>query len=310
MPGKYTINEAIGSVKIADASKVYDGNAATDAQIYQVTLDDDAKNVNWATTDFSVDNSEGQHVGSKHTITLSAAGLAKLNTANTNYTYDVSSVHVGTLTISKAKVQIVGQSVSKVYDGNAYDQSKLEQAVQVNGQPVLGDKVIYTVADMSQTVDVGKDYTIGITATAEDNPNYDITEITNGTLTITPKPISVNLSSGSTTYGDDYFDATTMIPSISTGDTLNVPSDWTNVDYALPDLTSSNVGDYMVTLSSDGVDALKAANSNYEFDNASGTLTIDKKNKSQLLPSLVLKFMTEQHSLIPQPLVSHCQMDW
>ncbi|KRK97900.1 LPXTG-motif protein cell wall anchor domain protein [Secundilactobacillus odoratitofui DSM 19909 = JCM 15043] len=280
VPGKYTINEAIGSVKIADASKVYDGNAATDAQIYQVTLDDDAKNVNWATTDFSVDNSEGQHVGSKHTITLSAAGLAKLNTANTNYTYDVSSVHVGTLTISKAKVQIVGQSVSKVYDGNAYDQSKLEQAVQVNGQPVLGDKVIYTVADMSQTVDVGKDYTIGITATAEDNPNYDITEITNGTLTITPKPISVNLSSGSTTYGDDYFDATTMIPSISTGDTLNVPSDWTNVDYALPDLTSSNVGDYMVTLSSDGVDALKAANSNYEFDNASGTLTIDKKQIS------------------------------
>lgn len=281
LPGEYTIKKATGSVTIANASKVYDGDVTTDAQIYQVTLNNaDANNVNWATTDFSVDNSEGQNVGSEHTITLSAAGLAKLNTANTNYAYDASSVQAGTLTISKAQVQIVGPSVSKVYDGNAYDQSKFEQAVQVTGQAAHGDKVIYTVADMSQNKDAGKDYTIAITATAEDNPNYDITEITNGTLTITPKPISVNLSSGSTTYGDDDFDATTMLPSISTGETLNIPSDWTNADYALPDLTSSNVGDYTVTLSSDGVEALKDANPNYEFDNASGTLTIDKKQIS------------------------------
>ncbi|EHL98993.1 LPXTG-motif protein cell wall anchor domain protein [Lentilactobacillus parafarraginis F0439] len=261
-----------GDVAVQGATKVYDGDASTDPVTYNVKLADgiNAPTAGWVANDFDTSGIKSQDVGS-YTITLSQQGLADLQKANASKNITMAAVTTGQFTITKAPITITAPSVTKVYDGKAY-QGALTPAI--TGKPANGTDIQYTTTDISKDTDVGN-YPINITATDADNPNYQIT-VKAGALTITPKDQTDAIVQNATkTYdGDASTDPTTYNVVLANG--VKAPT-WAADDFDTSGITSQNAGTYNVTLSAAGLKKLQDTNPNYKITNANvigGTFTI------------------------------------
>ncbi|WP_162260725.1 MBG domain-containing protein [Furfurilactobacillus siliginis] len=275
------------SVVVEGATKVYDGDKATDPTIFTVLApkaDRDFMIPQLTASDFTTEITS-QNVGN-YTVKLSATGFAKLQAANRDYDLKEADVQDGLFVITKAPVTVTAGSVTKTYDGKPYAD---KIATSVSGQPKLGDAVVYTLSDLSSFINKGT-YAVNVMTKATDNGNYVLTTVP-GTLTITAqgltpvvpnkpgKPVnpgtptknpqletSVVVQGATKLYdGDSATDPTTF--------TVLAPSKYP--DFVIPTLlkddfdttgiTSQNVGQYAVTLSKTGLAKLQAANKNYDF---------------------------------------------
>ena len=273
VPGKLIITpkSETGTVTVKGGTKVYDGDASTDPTTFKVDLPTGWTAPTWDASDFDAQITS-QNVGS-YDVTLSAAGIAKLKAANTNYTIDNSEITGGKFTITKAPITITAPSASKTYDGQPY--SGTFEAT-IDGKPKNGDALKYTMTDISKDVDAGT-YDVTITATDTDNPNYTITTVP-GKLVINPKADTgkVTVEGGTKVYnGDASTDPTTF--------KVDLPTGWTAPTWDASDfdaqITSQNVGSYDVNLSAAGIAKLKAANKNITISNddiTGGKFTITK----------------------------------
>ncbi|EHO51346.1 MBG domain-containing protein, partial [Lentilactobacillus kisonensis] len=112
--GKLTITPTTTTDKVVvdGGTKVYDGDASTDPTTFKVELPKDivAPTAGWTKDDFDTSGLNSQNVGS-YDVTLSKAGLAKLQAANANTTIDTNNVTAGKFTITPAPIIITGPNV-------------------------------------------------------------------------------------------------------------------------------------------------------------------------------------------------------
>ncbi|WP_205004441.1 MBG domain-containing protein [Loigolactobacillus bifermentans] len=244
-----------GSLQVSTNTKVYDNDASTDPTVYTVTLTNGlTEPTDWTAADFT--RTAGENVGS-YDVNLSAAGLAKLQAANTNYALTATSVAAGALMITPAPVSLTAVSASKVYDGTAYtgDLTPL-----ISGVPTHGEAVTYTVTDLSAAKNAGT-YTIDVTPTA--NANYSFTTMA-GQLTITKAPVTITVPTVHKTY--DGTNQATVTATVT-----GVPTAGQPVVYTLSDLSQAiDAGTYSVAAITD-----PTANANYAITTESGALIID-----------------------------------
>ncbi|WDF83151.1 MBG domain-containing protein [Lacticaseibacillus pabuli] len=260
--GTLTINAApvdAADIQVGSDSKVYDGDSRTDIKTYTVSVPSDLTNVNFTADDFNLTGINSQNVGS-YDVTLNAAGLAKLQAANTNY--DITSVKAGKFTINAAPITITAPNPTKVYDGNGYTATV---SGVVGGQPTMGEDPVFTLTDVTGDSAEGT-YAIKVTpsTTAAANKNYTITTV-DGTLTITAAPVDAGdivVGGGTKVYdGDASKDPATF--------DVTLPSGWTTPAFDAGDfegITSQDAGTYNVTLTAAGIAKINNANTNYHVD--------------------------------------------
>ena len=82
-------------------SKTQDNTATTDPTVYAVTLADGLKQPTWTTGDFDQSGITSQAAG-VYSVTLTEAGIAKLQAANPTYTFTAANVKAGQFTITAA----------------------------------------------------------------------------------------------------------------------------------------------------------------------------------------------------------------
>ena len=305
-----TASDAVmsGKIIIGDATKSYDNNVDTPV-VFQVSLPDGVNQPeSWylsgqdgtliALGSGDIDLSHvSQDVGT-YTITLTAAGLAKIQAANPNLSISMSDVTAGTLTISKAlvpsqSITIAGQS--KEYDNDATNMPDTYQVSVPSNLSAPSTWTLISDADGVAVYEVPASYISGVDSqdvgtyqiTLSDqgiqdlqtvNSNYEISSDTVMSSTFVIES-SISLIAGSTTImkteqGGDASLPTTLTVSVSRGST--VPSDWTvlydntgqgvtvyNVPISYFDISTvdpSQAGTYEVNLSAQAIADLRNAN--------------------------------------------------
>ncbi|MFC6253309.1 MBG domain-containing protein [Secundilactobacillus hailunensis] len=283
-----------GTITLGGSSKVYNGSAANNpvTDTLQGPTGDSNFTVptDWTTADFDNSGINSQNVGT-YQVKLSQAGLTKLQQANPNYTFDMTSVKAGSFTITKAPLTVTLPALTKTYDGRAYSGS--DDQYSVTGVPAGVTPPTLTLTDISKQVNAG---TVPITATitSADAGNYAVTYANAGSLTISPKQVTTDaltVSSATKTYDNSAASVPTF--------TLTGPDATDYPNFTLPTITaadfdtsaaaSQNVGAYDVKLTSATIAALQKDNPNYVISADSvkaGQLTITPKAITIAAPTL------------------------
>jgi filamentous hemagglutinin family protein len=206
-----------------------------------------------AGTDYVFKDSNGTTITSyTNAGTYSGLYVSLLSTSNTaSYLLSSSGNTNGSLVVNKAHLTVTADNVSKTY-GNSNPTLTTSISGYVNGETlgtsgVTGSATATTTATTSTGVGSAT-IIVGVgTLTAS---NYDFTNLINGTLTVTPRAITVTADAVSKTYGDVNPNLTYAVTS---GSLVN--SDTLSGSLATSATQYSNVGDYDVTST--------LANSNY-----------------------------------------------
>jgi len=269
--GKATINPATPNTKALTATiglvtKTYDGTTAF-TDVPSITLSDNATVPTLTTGDFDW-SQVGKNVGT-YAVTLTAAGIKKITDANPNTTLATTAITAGQAKIDKAPITIdVASATKKQHDSDP------DLSILISNRPADGDQVKYTY-----TRDPGEEpgtYAIKVTASATDNPNYEI-KINNGTLTITAAATALKAAVGNVSKTADGTVTFSSVPSVTLSGLTNavVPTFTTN------DFDWSKVqpvaGTYAVTLNAAGIKKVTDANANTTLatsDVTAGTATI------------------------------------
>ena len=175
----------------------------------------------------------------------------------TNPNYDIGYA-TGTQTITPAELTITAEDKTKVYGAADPDFTASFEGL-VNGD-TEDDVTGLTFAGPPTGSDVGDDY--AITVADATNPNYDMGYV-DGTLTITPAPLTITADDKTKVYGAPDPAYTASFDGLVNGDTGD---EITGIVFAGPP-TGSDVGEYDIT-------ATGATNPNYDVDYATGTQTI------------------------------------
>ncbi|WP_176441791.1 MBG domain-containing protein [Granulicella rosea] len=186
------------------------------------------------------------------TATLTTVGSANLS----NYTVTNTP---GTLTVTKAALNL---TVAVVNVSRQYGTANPAFTDTISGA-LLGDTFTVTYGTTATITSPVGTYPITLTVGGAAAANYNITA-TPGTLTVTPAPLTVNVSSGTRPYGTANPTFTATITGALNGDVLT----------ATPSTTAtitSPVGSYPVTATVSGANA-----GNYTVTVNPGTLTITK----------------------------------
>ena len=133
--------------------------------------------------------------GSPYLITITAGTLSAPNYAFTTF-------NNGALTVTPAPLTVTANNASMVYGAAVPALTDLITGF-VNGQNnsvVTGAATITTTATSTSTV-AGSPYLITITAGTLSAPNYTFTTFNNGSLTVTPAPLTVTANNASMVYG-------------------------------------------------------------------------------------------------------------
>ncbi|HBF74749.1 MAG TPA: hypothetical protein DDW71_05770, partial [Lactobacillus sp.] len=77
---------------------------------------------------------------------MNAAGLAKLQAANKNYTFNAQSIQNGLLVITPAPISIAAPSLTKQYDGYPYAGALTPV---ITGVPAQGVVPVYTLPSLN-----------------------------------------------------------------------------------------------------------------------------------------------------------------
>ena len=254
----YTINKTEGTLTITGANiseapfkvsepadTMYNGEAQEQTVI--VTYGDldiplDAEN-------YDVTYSEDTTNAGTVTVTVTGKG---------NYTGTVQK----TYEIAKRTVNLASETANKVYDGTALTRTNVETTgdgfVEGEVTGIMATGSATTVAEGSVTNTIT--YTTGEKFNAN---NYTINK-NEGTLTITPKPVTLTIEASTKTYGDKDPDLTA---SFAEGDLVGNDL----VVYTLSRTEGENVGEYPIQVAINN-------NPNYKVDVVNGkALTIEPK---------------------------------
>ena len=255
--GTLTVNPKAVTITANDASKAYDGTALTESGFTITALE------TGDTHTFTVVMTEGStitNIGTEPNVIATVDGTAvttDTETAIGNYLVTTAN---GTLTITPKPLTITAGSDTKVYDStpltkNSYTHTELLTGDKIEGVTVTGSQTNAGTSDNVLSAAVIKNSNDDdVTA------NYHIT-YTNGTLTVTPKPITVKADNKWKAYGEADPRLT-----YTSGGLLNNDA----ITGTLSRVAGENVGTYAITVGG------LTAGDNYEISFTGANLTIVK----------------------------------
>ncbi|WP_164512700.1 beta strand repeat-containing protein, partial [Loigolactobacillus iwatensis] len=286
VPGLFTITKAAvnaSAISIQDGNKTYDGDPVNMlAQVY-LTLNGVKTTLNWSSTITDTDFVYTPITGSKdltdvgtYAITLSAAGIAKVQAVNGNYDLsNLANATAGTYTIAPATAAIQINATGKTYDG----QTIAAPTVSITG---IKDGKITAPADITLTAD---DYTTvkqpvadnlvdagayqiqlteaGVAAIQKAFANFDLGEIASDTAdyTISQEPATITVTGGKFAYDGQVHNPTATVTGAVAGEKLNYDLS-TGLTYP---------GSKTVTATYDPTDKV---NRNYDINVTTANLTV------------------------------------
>ncbi|WP_203649289.1 MBG domain-containing protein [Secundilactobacillus yichangensis] len=233
-------------------------------------------------SDYTVINGQytnGRLNAGTYDVELNAAAQQLIDDANKDSNYELPTIKSGKLTVLPKAVTLTADNLSK-----AMGSTDPALTATDNGQLLSGDSLNYTVTRASGETMGTYTETIKLGT----NPNYKVNTVP-GTFTITGKLTagSINLTDGTTTYGDLNQDATKDSYTFKSylahnTDKLVLPDGLTNADYVIQNATYSpsgylNQGTYTVGLSDSGIAKVKAANKDFDLQDANfiaGTIVV------------------------------------
>jgi len=255
--GTLTVNPKAVTITAKNASKAYDGTALTESGFTNTALETDD------THTFTVVMTEGStitNIGTKPNVIATVDGTAVTTgteTAIGNYLVTTAN---GTLTITPKPLTITAGSDTKVYDStpltkNSYTHTELLTGDKIEGVTVTGSQTNAGTSDNVLSAAVIKNSNDDdVTA------NYHIT-YTNGTLKVTPKPITVKADNKWKAYGEADPRLT-----YTSGGLLNNDA----ITGTLSRVAGEDVGTYAITVGG------LTAGDNYEISFTGANLTIVK----------------------------------
>ncbi|MBP5767930.1 MAG: hypothetical protein J6W51_02285 [Fibrobacter sp.] len=262
-PGYLTITKKHVTVSAKDTSKVY---GKTDPK-FEYTIEGLEKTKYALLGDIEVTRTKGDTVG-EYPISVTVE-----NMETEDY---IVAVNGATFTITKAKVAVSVDDVTKVYGAATPEFTyKVDGLV---GEDNLND-VKLTCKDCSDDglEAVGK-YEIAVSIKETSNPNYLISSTENGTLTVTPKAATVTVADTAKTYGDEDPKFTFTTEGLVTA---TESLEGATITRAKGD----TVGTYKINVAfADG------SNPNYKLTVKSGTLTISPKAVTLTVDDVSKKF--------------------
>jgi LPXTG-motif cell wall-anchored protein len=260
-PQKLTATDAQtpGSVKVGSTTKTYDNQVSTPLN-YTVTLSTGMKAPSgWyatgTTNQYEVTETSGdldltavgQDTGS-YSVTLSAAGLSKVQAANPNFDLSTASVTAGTLTIEQAQatagaVRIA--SASKNYDDNAATDPASYKISIAAGSQLVAPKDWTTNTDGSYTVSVASG-DLNIESTTDQKPGRYVVSLSAAGLADL-QTANPNFAINSTTVSNGIYIINSNVAAIISGATVQkngaLP---TTVTVTINNVLKSGVGYYAV----------------------------------------------------------------
>ena len=255
--GTLTVNPKAVTITANDASKAYDGTALTESGFTTTALETgDTHSFTVAMTEESTIT----NIGTKPNVIATVDGTAvttDTETAIGNYLVTTAN---GTLTITPKPLTITAGSDTKVYDStpltkNSYTHTELLTGDKIEGVTITGSQTNAGASDNVLSAAVIKN-----SNNDDVTANYDIT-YTNGTLTVTPKPITVKADNKWKAYGEADPRLT-----YTSGGLLNNDA----ITGTLSRVAGENVGTYAITVGE------LTAGDNYEISFTGANLTIVK----------------------------------
>jgi hypothetical protein len=245
--GTLTVQPAPATVTANDKSKIYGAAIPTlDATVTGAVTGGDPVLYTLATAATPLSGV----LGGPYAITVTP-GL------NPNYTVTVAS---GALTVQPAFATVKANGKSKLYGAPI---PTLDATV--TGEVPGGDRINYTLSTPATPLSNVLDSPFGISVTLGFNPNYSVkVPADNGTLTVQPKPATVNADDKSKIYGAENptFDAT-VTGEVPGGDLINY-----TLATAATRLSGVLGGPYPITV-------VLGSNPNYSVTPTSGELRVD-----------------------------------
>ena len=255
--GTLTINPKAVTITANNASKAYDGTALTESGFTNTALE------TGDTHTFTVVMTEGStitNIGTEPNVIATVDGTAvttDTETAIGNYLVTTAN---GTLTITRKPLTITAGSDTKVYDSTPLTKNSYTHTVLLTGDKIEGVTVTGSQTDAGTSDNVLSAAVIKNSNNDDVTANYDIT-YTNGTLTVTPKPITIKADNKWKAYGEADPRLT-----YTSGGLLNNDA----ITGTLSRVAGENVGTYAITVGG------LTAGDNYEISFTGANLTIVK----------------------------------
>lgn len=245
----FTINPAEVTLTANSGTEAYDGT--------EKTLSGFTCSVDGLTFEGVSASGSGTEMGD-YPVTFTGVTIG--TTKDTSGNYVVMSTVNGTLTISRKQLTITADSETKVYDGTPLTKNSYTHTVLLTGDKIEGVTVTGSQTDAGTSDNVLSAAVIKNSNNDDVTANYDIT-YTNGTLTVTPKPITVKADNKWKAYGEADPRLT-----YTSGGLLNNDA----ITGTLSRVAGENVGTYAITVGG------LTAGDNYEISFTGANLTIVK----------------------------------
>ena len=252
--GTLEVTKKSVTITADSADKVYDGTALTKNSFTSNGL---AAGDSIAAEDITITGTQ-TNVGKSDNV-LSEAVIKNSNSANVTSSYNITYVK-GELEVKVKPITITAGSDSKVYDG-----TPLIKDTYTNTDLAAGDSISAVTITGTQT-NVGTSNNVPSAAVIKNaslddvTANYQIT-YTNGTLTVTPKAVTVKADDKSKVYGDEDPELTATVTGLVGNDTVN---------YTLSRAKGDTYGEYIITPSGN------ATQGNYTVTFETGKFNITK----------------------------------
>ena len=260
--GFLTITKTKVTVVAKSTSKVY----GEDDPAFEYTINGNIEKKDYTKLGkIAVDRVAGEDVG-KYDITVS---VEKKDTDD----YEVEVVS-GVLGITPAPASVVVDDVSKIY-GDATPKFTYKVEGLVGTDVLTGVELSCAKCSKTGLESVGE-YIISVSVAETSNKNYTL-ELTNGTLSVTPRKVTVTLDAAEKTYGDKDPKYTFTSKGVVEGETLK--------GEIVTREEGEDVGSYKVELSFD-----EDANPNYVITPKAGTLKINPKAVTLTADNITKKF--------------------
>ena len=221
-----------------------------------------------------IDESEVIDVNT-YCVVVAIINQAKLDADPNASNYTVAAGHLD-FYITKATLTITAKPHSIVYGENAANNGVTYSGflgIDSVNNVVFDTPVAYTYTYGQSSYNVGNYL---ITPTSATTRNYSI-EFVSGTLTVTPKPLTITPDDISITYGaaiPNYtFSTTALGRSDTIGSALNQTGIVYSCDYDPNDDNNNDVDTYVIS-----VDGITANYGNYNISYGTGLLTVGKAN--------------------------------
>ncbi len=264
----YTVRTVNGSLDIAKADATVTANSAT--LIYNGA---DQTVSGFTATGLAGGETSAVLTGVSASLTKKNAGTYTTSASGSDSNYNLSFVD-GSLVIDKAHLTVSANNSSKTYGGlNPALSTTLSGFVigeDLGSSDVTGTGLASTSAD--QRTGAGAAIINASVGSLAAN-NYDFTTFTNGTLTITKRPVTVHANDLSKTYGDSNPTLSYIVDADRVGSSRGlVNGDVLAGNLSTTATRTSAVGEYLIDASAL---ANPLANTNYLVTANNGKLTVE-----------------------------------